>query len=184
MKPGEINPKTLKTILLIIAFILLAAGIFGFYRAYGMISQLVLEKNTAVNKTQQLTTNNPDIADLNDAETKNLAEKANGLIYNAKNLKTQLSTDLYKYANDVGIDIKDISIQSDTLADLPFGGVKSEQVTVTLGSPLHFTNLIKFLKAIETNTPKIQITNIELNNTNVNIGDVAIKPIIMEVYIR
>jgi hypothetical protein len=185
MKSEEIKPKFLRNMLLIIVFILLAAGAFGFYRAQEMISQLVTETNTAESRKNSLMSNSSEVSSISDSDTKNLAEKANGMIYNASTLQSSIKNDLNSYAASTGIDINDISIQNNTLASIyRNGAVKSEKVTVTLGSPLHFNNLIKFLKLVETNTPKIQITNLEMNNTNANTGDVAIKPITMEVYVK
>ena len=185
MKSEEIKPEFLRNMLLVIVFILLAAGIFGFYRAQDMISQLVIEANTAANKKNSLITNNPEISSISDSETKNLAEKANNMIYNASTSQSYIRNDLNNYAASAGIDINDISFQNNTLTSIyRNGAVKSEKITVTLGSPLRFNSLIKFLKLVETNTPKIQITDLEMNNTNANIGDVAIKPITMEVYVK
>lgn len=185
MKSDGIKPKFLRNMLLIVIFILLAVGCFGFYHSQDMISQLVVETNSAASKKNNLVTDNPELSSISDAETKKLADQANGLIYSAATLQSSIKNDLSKYAGNSGIDINDISIQNDTLASIyKNGAVKSEKVIVTLGSPLHFTSLMKFLKSIETNTPKIQVTNLELNNTNANIGDVAVKPITMEVYTK
>lgn len=185
MKSEEIKPKFLRNMLLVIVFVLLAVSGFGFYRAQDMISQLVIEANSAASRKSSLLTNNQETSSISDAETKELADKANNLVYNAATLQSALKNDLNIYANNSAIDINNISIQNNTLESIYRNGVvKSEKVTVTLGSPLHFTSLMKFLKSIETNTPKIQITNLELTNTNANIGDVAVKPITMEVYVK
>ncbi len=185
MKSEEIKPKFLRNMLLIIVFVLLVVSIFGFYRAQDMISQLVVAANTAASIKKDLSTNSPEISSINDQATKNLAEKANSMIYDSGSLKASIQNDLGRYAAAAEIDINDISIQNNTLASIYKNGVvKSEKVIVTLGSPLRFTSLMKFLKLVETNSPKIQITNLELNNTNTNIGDVAIKPITMEVYVK
>jgi hypothetical protein len=185
MKSEEIKPKFLRNMLLVIIFILLAVSGFGFYRAQDMISQLVIEANSVASQKADLVTNSPEISSISDAETKKLADKASSLIYNAATLQSSIKNDLNSYAASAGIDITDISVQNNTLTSIyKNGAVKSEKVIVTLGSPLRFTSLMKFLKSVETNAPKIQITSLELNNTNANIGDVAVRPITMEVYVK
>lgn len=62
------------------------------------------------------------------------------------------------------------------------GGVTKRTVTVAIETPLDYTNLMNFIKNIETNELKMQIPNITMSKATGN--QVATQTFLIEVYVR
>ena len=63
-------------------------------------------------------------------------------------------------------------------------GVKSIPVTLTLQSPLAFDTYLRFIKAIEQNLTKMQVSGINLTPDAVNINNIVNPTIGVTVYVR
>lgn len=179
----------LKLFIIIIIFIIIISGGIGFYFAQGWLRQLTIDTNSAVAEANKISSTKTNLTTVNDPETKDLANRTINMIYSDNNFQAQVTRDLNIYANNTGITITNVSLAPDIIEsdedqlDL-FGDLDVKKISISIGSPVSFTNLMQFIKRIETNTPKIQINKISLSNVRANSGDVTVEPIIIEVYTK
>lgn len=114
-------------------------------------------------------------------------EKANAIVSETKTYQyqNQIVNDIESYANKAGIVVLGYSFpQGTTTTKTDPTGLKSVSATLTLQTPVNYTSYLKFLKYIEQNVTKMQITNLSLApdpNDSQNIKDTAIT---LKVYVR
>jgi hypothetical protein len=187
MNEGSLKANNIKIIMIIIIVIMIAGSGFSFFYTLGKIKGLVIDTNTALKKASTSNITSGGTANTSDKEMKNLIDITNDMLYNQPTTLTDLTNDLTKYANESGVTLKTIDPTANTLnPKLPtlFEKIKSQKFIIAIGSPTSFNGLMKFIKAIETNNPKIQISRLNLSNIRANAGDVAVEPIVIEVYNR
>src|SRR6185312_67259 len=163
MKPSRMTAVTLKGILItVIVLLIILAGV-GFYFAQSWLNTLAISVShtvassaTSANSIQSLQKLKTELATEQDIIT-----KTNNLFASTNTYQTQAVQDLIAYAADTGITISNYSFPAIT-ATSATSSAPSTQVTVTLTSPLSYTNLLKFMNDIESNLPKMQITTIDL----------------------
>jgi hypothetical protein len=187
MKKSKFDSTSLRAILIIIFTLMLAGLVGGFYYAQNWFNEMAV----SINKTSAELAKNDNIQAQSNlqnelANLKPIKLKAGGLLSSSSNYQNTVSTDLSRYASNTGIQINDVSPTR-----LPIGalvsnviGVQAKYVKVTLENPVPFNNLIKFLKAIETNIPKISLTGITLTHNSGMGGSVSVDPLILEVYTK
>lgn len=108
----------------------------------------------------------------------------------------QIITDLNSYATQAGISITNISFATANTAQPTQGaattppqqaglptGVKSSQAVITLKNPVDYTNLLKFIRSIEQNLTKMQISRINLSKEASGPG-ISSDALTIEVYVR
>lgn len=115
------------------------------------------------------------------------ADKANVITLSAHDFPTKITNDLSKYATSTGINITYAVVDTPTsnfknLA--PINNIQPKFISVTFNKSMPFTNFIKFLKAVETNLPKMQPTNIAISRDPSSSSLIKVDPIILEVYIK
>ncbi|HZJ34980.1 MAG TPA: hypothetical protein VFD55_03165 [Candidatus Angelobacter sp.] len=189
MKKPNIKAASLRTFMSFIIFIMIGSAIVGFYYAQDWLSKFANEVSSIT--TTESTKNEDDAQALNQlkneiATNQTTANKAASMIASTQNYQTQVTQDLDKYASNTGISITDYGFEKPAIAIAPLSinGVQQSYVTITLKNPVKFTNLIKFIKSIESNTPKMQLTGVNLNYDPVSDNDVTTEPLVIEVYTR
>lgn len=125
---------------------------------------------------------------------KDVVARANSIVADSQSYQyqDQIITDLQNYAAKAGITITNFDFTS-TTATTPSqtpapqtaapSGVKSTSVTVTLKNPINYDNLLRFLKSIEQNLTKMQVSKIGLSKSQTG-SDVSSDVLTIEVYIR
>lgn len=189
MKKHQIKASLLRTLMLFVIFLIVGLLAGGFYYAQGWLGDFAASSN--INSPQQTTnTLNPtDLIQLkNEISSQQITvSKAAGIVTSKQGYNSKIQKDLNKYASIIGITIKNYgSVQPPTVGEttpLFTNGVQASFVKITLENPVSYTNLIKFMKAIETNLPKMKLTGINLSRAG--SGDsVTVDPLIIEVYTR
>lgn len=114
-------------------------------------------------------------------------EKANAIVSETKTYQyqNQIVNDIESYASKAGVVVLGYSFpQGTSTTTVDSTGLKSVSATLTLQTPVSYTGYLKFLKYIEQNVTKMQITNLSMapdpDNAN-NIKDTAIT---LKVYVR
>ena len=114
-------------------------------------------------------------------------DKASGFIASSQTFQNQVTTDLKKY-EDSGIQISSTAPASGppaTFTKVPLPtGIQSGFVTVTIKNPVDYNGLLKFIRAIETNIPKIRITGLNIKHVTDSDSSITVDPIVIEVYKR
>lgn len=185
MKNFHFKATTLSIAMTIILLLLGGLIIGGFYYA-----QDWLREQSGVS-TQSTTGNTstiiPSQSQNNTTGQDVVSIKSTTLVSSKSDYQTKIQQDLNKYASETGVKIKDYGTTSapqDNTSIQLINGVEANYVKVTLENPVTFTNLIKFIKAIETNIPKMKITGINISRSNNSNDLVKIDPITIEVYTR
>ena len=63
-------------------------------------------------------------------------------------------------------------------------GLKTINATISLQSPVPYTNYLKFLKLIERNLTKMQVTQLDISNDLKTPGGISSPVMMVEVYVR
>jgi hypothetical protein len=192
MKQSGIKATTFRTFMIVTIFIIIGLSTFGFYYAKNWINKFAIEVNSTA---PQSTTNNDNVQvtkQLKDsiAENQVVANKAISIVTTSQDYRNKTTQDLNKYASDTGVSIasydfeKSAATKTVTKTSRLINGVQSNLFTVTLDNPVPFTNLMRFLKSIESNLPKIQIKDIDISRVPNSDDTVTIKPLTLEVYTK
>lgn len=97
----------------------------------------------------------------------------------------QIVRDITSYANAAGVTILGFDFPVAVAAKgSPAKGVKSVAATISLASPVPYDNYLKFLKLIERNLTKMQVSELNLTSDLSTFGRVGSPTISMEVYVR
>lgn len=179
---------SLHKILIISLLLIICLIIGGFYYAQIWLKDIAV--NSKSNSSQSTTSyGSTSQAQLQTelSSQKVAVDKAAGIVISSQDYQNKIKQDLDKYALDTGVTITDYGpTQPDSTGSIatPINGLQSNYVKVTIKNPIPYTNLIKFIKAIETNIPKMELTGISLSHSE-NSGDsVMVKPLIIEVYTK
>ena len=187
MKKPKFNATTLRAILITMVLVLTAGLTGGFYYAQNWLNDIAVDIETT---SSQLTKEDNAEAQANLQNQLNNMQpvelKASGLLSSSTDYQNSVSTDISKYASSTGIEIDSVSPSQlpvgATATNIP--GVQTRYVKVTLKNPIPFNNLVKFIKAIETNIPKMKLTGISLAHSS-NMGNsITVDPLTLEVYTK
>ncbi len=97
----------------------------------------------------------------------------------------QIVQDISSYAAASGLTVLGFDFTTSTSAKATaITGVKAVVATISLSSPVNYDNYLQFLKLIERNLTKMQITQLDISNDLKNIGSVNSPVITLEVYVR
>ncbi|MEI7689530.1 MAG: hypothetical protein WCI79_01015 [Candidatus Saccharibacteria bacterium] len=190
MNEDNVKANSLRTFMIVAILIMIIGGGLGFYFAQNWLRQMAADNNALTAKIDENNkTTIKSSTDSGGSEMKELVTQTARMITLSDNFQIQTTTDLNKYAQEAGITITGIEPVADgttepgTIPEL-FTGIKSKKIIVSIGSPVSFVGLIKFIKALETNSPKLQITNMNISKVRANNDSVTVEPITVEGYVR
>lgn len=180
MKKSKIKATTIRIFLVIVIFIIMISGIGGFYYAQNWLDNFTVEINNNSKKTTIKEPTTKDIERLQKQITDNqeVIENLNSIFYTKQDYKNQAFQDINRYAAIYNIGIDTYSSTQDV--NNPNIGT----VTLTVKNPIQFDNFINFLKAIETNKPKMQLTSINISLADINSGNITVGPLNIKVYLK
>ncbi|MEI6228819.1 MAG: hypothetical protein WCP11_02240 [Candidatus Saccharibacteria bacterium] len=180
--------KKLNTILLVIIVLMIVGIGLGFYFVQNAIQSRTIETNVLMAKADKQNETPVVKIGAKDESTKSLAQKTLAMLTNSNDIELQTKNTIDKYASESGLVINSFNLlPTDNSTTDPTNlaiGLKIHKIVVGIGSPASFSGLMKFTKALETTTPKMQITSINLSNIRANKDAVTIEPITIEVYTR
>lgn len=120
-------------------------------------------------------------------QNKAAVEKAQSVVAETKTYQyqNQIVNDIESYAAKAGVSILGYSFPVDTSAAKPdASGLKTVGATLTLKNPVDYVSYLKFLKYIEQNVTKMQITDITLTPDRNNPNQVDSPTVGLKVYVR
>lgn len=128
-------------------------------------------------------------------DDQDIVQKTNSIVAESQSYQyqDQIITDINDYASRAGIGVTDINFSSQTAATpsasaptspvvVP-SGVKSSSVVLTLKNPINYDNLLRFIRSIEQNLTKMQVSRINLSKDSVSNG-VTSDILTLQVYVR
>jgi hypothetical protein len=129
-----------------------------------------------------------------------IVERANSIVADSKSYQyqDQILNDLNDYAKKAGVEITAINFSTtnqqaaasapasgtaNAVEPLLPNGLKSTSASVSLQNPVNYNNLLRFIKSIEQNLTKMQISKIALSKGSSGT-DVTTDILTIEVYVR
>jgi hypothetical protein len=193
MKKSAMTASRLRGILIfcIIAGVILAC--VGFYFAnqfltgYAVtVSHALADSTASSNNVSVLQTIQKE---LNDQES--VESKAADVVSPLGTYQSQVITDLDNYASLTGVSITNYSFGAASataaapVATAGAGTAPTSSVVVTVTSPVSYTSLLKFIRAIENNLPKMQITSLNISTaSDAKSDDVSTQTLTINVFTR
>lgn len=174
MKSIGIKATSLRTIMLITAFLLIGISAAVLYYGQDLINKLATEVHN-ISPASELSSNSAAI------------NKANYAVALSQNYQSQIPKDLSKYAASAGVTIENINFAASgttPTSDLPTDGLTVKYAKITLANPVKFTSLMKFIKSIENNLPVMKITKLNISRIQASKDSVNVEPLMIEEYVR
>lgn len=132
----------------------------------------------------------------------NTIARVNSIVADSKSYQyqNQIISDLNDYASKANITITNLDFSASNAATTPAtpaapatpdatasqpltGGLKSTSVSVTLANPVDYNNLLRFIRLIEQNLTKMQISKVNVSK-EASSNSVNTETFTIEVYIR
>lgn len=182
MKATTLTGILIACIMLIIGIIVVAnwqlkAFLYSEVTATNTLKQKAISSSDNLARAQNLElymkTHQPDV------------ERAASIVAQTKTYQyqNQIIEDITRYANSVGLSILEFNFpENPTSAKKE--AIKSILVEVTLRKPVDYPNLIRFLKYIEHNLTRMQITDISIAPNSENYALIDSPTIGLEVYVK
>jgi hypothetical protein len=190
MSKYSFKPSTLRNMMKSLIIVMIGLSAFGFYYVQGELSTLATSIGDTISQTKLSGADSQIVETFKQeiAEAQQAADKASLLTTSVQNHQSQsITKDLDKYAADTNIKITGYDYTQPTNLSAPklTDGIVASYLTITLTNPVPFTNFMQFLRLIESNTPKMQITGISLKHSPGSPADtVTVEPLIIEIYTR
>lgn len=199
-KPTTLTPTLFRLLMLgLMAFIIIVI-IAGFYFIQKGLSEYAKDVNQSVSaaSTSEDSISQLRLLELELAKLKEINTRASSIIAESQSYRyqDQVIDDLSEYATRSGVSISQFSFQSDSASPgalvpqtpLPTAstapaGLKSTSVNISLNTPVGYTNLLKFLRSIEQNLTKMQISGVSLSK-GTTPDSVSTGALTIEVYIK
>jgi hypothetical protein len=187
MSKSKLNAVTLRGILSTGVVLLIALASVGFYFAHNWLQEMavsvshsVAQSATTDNSVQALQKLQEELSTRQDIIT-----KTNSIFTSTTTYQTQAVQDLIAYAAASGITISNYSFPAPgASSSATASSIPSTLVTITLTSPVSYTNLLKFMTLVEGNLPKMQITSINIGRIAGDSESVKIDQLTVAVYTR
>jgi hypothetical protein len=176
------TPKTLQAILIasIIASIIIGAIGFSlikqFLTSYStQVSHAIGDSAASANNVETLQTIKKELVTQQSNEL-----TATEVISPIGSYQSQVITDLSNYANLTGITIQNYTFVSAAAAvaapvaavsGSPALSLPTQTVTITIASPVGYTSLLEFIRAIEGNLPKMILSNVVVSRATSGDAD-------------
>ena len=120
-------------------------------------------------------------------ENKDSVARAAAIVADTKyyEYQDQIVKDVTSYAAASGLTVLgfDFSATSSSKTS-SIKGVKTMVATISLQNPVSYMNYLKFLKLIERNLTKMQVTQIDISNDLKAAGNISSPILMLEVYVR
>ena len=180
MKNSKLTAVSLRGILATMIVLMIALAGVGFYFAQTWLRDYSKTVGQAV--ADSISTGN-DIHNLQKLqgeleERQDTIAKASNLITSTQTYQSQSIQDLKTYAAISGVAISNFSF---TTIGATASASSGSGVTVTLSSPVPYTSLLKFLRLVEGNIPKMQVSSMSLGRIAGSADSVKIDTITIEV---
>lgn len=180
MKKSKLNAIKLRSLLIVIIFLMMIGSTAGVYFAQDF---LIKHAKTVSQSVANSTSSGQNVQSLKKLQTElesyqSVMTKANNIQVPISNYQSRVIPDINNYATASNIKVK-LSFSATALP----AGSKTAPITITLESQPQYTDLLKFLKLIETNLPKMQVSSINLTRDNTS-QTVKSDQIIIDVYTK
>lgn len=199
MTKRQLTATGLRLILTIGLFAITGIGVATFSIADKMLQKSATETSHAVADAEASQNNLQNLQKLEQdlITKKDIVQRAASIVAESRSYEyqNQIINDLNDYASRASLSI--ININFDTAAGstgttpatpappvATVGGVKSTTASITLKNPVDYANLLRFIKSIEQNLTKMQISSIGLSKSTDSQTGITSDTLNIEVYIK
>lgn len=208
MKTKELTATTFRILLIVSLVVIAALGVGGFILAKNQLTTVATEVSSAVSEANA-SSNNLETLQLLKRELSKQQEviaRTGQIVAESQSYRyqDQIIADLTKYASEANIVITNIDFGdagqtpgATTPASSSAGatptpttnaapapsGVKSTLVSITLNNPVNYNDLLRFVRLIEQNLTKMQVSSIGLSS-DATTSQVSSDALTIEVYVR
>ena len=190
MKKTNMTARKLRALLMSLIVMTIAGAGIGFYFAHDVlqayaktVSQSVANSSASGGGIQSLENLQEELA-----SKQNVIVKSNSLIAMTQDYQNQSIKDIDTYAAAIGIGISNYGFAAAAAAPTPGAAASAPAsgsiVTVTLTNPINYSKLLTFIKAIEGNLPKMQISSINLTRIEGDSTSIRADQLVVQVYTR
>jgi hypothetical protein len=185
MKKSRISAVGLRSLLIVTILFLIGLATAGFYFAQTglveyskIVTQTVADSTNSGKDVQSLKKLQSDLAELQD-----VVVKSSKISSPVSDYQSQVITDIKAYAQTAGVGVSNYTFTSGSTSSAA-GAPQSSTVTLSLTSPMQYKSLLTFIRLIETNLPKMQISSVNLTRANGDNGMIRTDSISIDVYTR
>jgi len=190
MKKAKLSAKALRIILSLVIIVVIFLSGVAFYFAQSWLSDLSEEISNTVARSDA---SGNDIQSLKKLEgelasRQDIIKKTGQLLASSDTYQARAIEDLTRYAGKAGIQISNFSFsQSNAEATARTKKTASDEssqtsVDVSLISPVSYRGLLKFLDAVESNLPKMQVSSLKISRVVGSNNAVKVDKITIRVY--
>ncbi len=181
MKKSSLTAVTLRNILALVFIAAVIAVVGGFYYAQQSLKDYASVGSTSSNASG---VSSQDLKQLQNqiAANQQYSDKALAMISSATGYQDKAMSDITKYAVAAGVSITAHNFDPPSSSSVPIAGVTSTYVNVSVANPVPLVNILKFIKLIETNLPKMQLTGINMAYSSKD--KVVVAPLNIELFAR
>lgn len=181
----SLQATSMRTILTFLLITLVIVSTVGFYFAQDWLNNMANDISSNSTSADPTDSNSQALATIKTeiAKNKTAADKASSLVSTSTNYKEQMTKDINTYASQAGISIKSVNTNQPSKASGIGNGIQAGYAIVTFNNPVSLQSLLIFLKGIESNTPKMQISGIDIS-VQESSSAVNVKPITIEGYFK
>lgn len=191
MKKNQLNASTLKYSMLAILVSTTLFSIVLFYFVRIGFHKLALEISSSTSNSNMINVSPQQVKILQDKilSLQPIINKTSKISIQGAYYQDQAIKDINKYANDSGVIINggfsfSRPENSGVNSQLSVGNIKTEPVVITIANPVQLSNFVKFLRLIETNLPKMQVSGINIRRAEGSNSEITTEPLLIEVYTR
>lgn len=183
-KPG-LKATSLRSIMITIVIVLIIVCATGFYITQTKLSEFSKTVITSIIESKSGTTSSEGLQALEAALIAKSTdiENADKITSSSENYQSQAIIDLTNYATQTNISISDFSVMNASevnSSSIPIDGVDKKYLKISFSSSVIFGDFVKFLKLIETSTPKMQALGVSISQSQ--DSRISIQPMIIELY--
>ena len=192
MSSKTLKASSLQKTLIVIVLVAISISAVGFYYIQNTLKETAISVGKSITASAASGNTNTDTAKSLQLKIKAVElaiAKADALYNTESTYQNQMTTDITAYALNANIKISGYTFGTKSVATTTPNSEKSlsdngtSSMTLSLENPVQFASLMRFLQSIETNIPKMQITNLKITK-GANSGFVTVDPIIIEAYIK
>lgn len=196
IKGRSISPTQLRLMLSVSMFVITLLAAVGFSVVNSNLKQFAIEVSHIA---ADAAASRDNVQNLQKIQTQlqqdaDIVQKTSSIVAESQSYQyqDQIITDINNYAAKADIGITDINFattatptpgtNSPSATPLP-NGVKSSPIAITLKNPVNYNNLLRFIKSIEQNLTKMQVSRINLSKDPTG-GGVTSEALTLQVYVR
>jgi uncharacterized membrane protein len=183
MKKSGISAVGFRSLLIVLIILSIGLAVVGFYFAQNalveyskVVGQTVADSTNTGKDVQSLKTLQAELAAKQDVIIKSAS-----LLATTANYQSQAINDINAYATESGLNVSSYSFALAPTTAVA-GAPSSSNITVSLTSPMPYLSLLKFVRLVETNIPKMQIASINLTRQEGDSTMVKTDQISIDVY--